>query len=435
MVLDGFTLYTQLQQQFALWLEFGRSLSGNISFLGLTTAQLLVLTGIAGGLPLTQVIVPRLEKWLRQHSQWLPRLRPLLWPLTLAVYLALWHAVVRALDWPDLWVDTAIILCLFWLTPRATRWAWPGRARHLLTGFVWLILALFAVDQFDQVRDALAATFIKIGKEKISILSLIQTSLIIIGLFWALRRGVDWLHHRLSHNAGGNTATLALLSKAINFLGFIFISLIGLNMLGVNLTALAFLVGALGIGLGFGLRAITSNFISGVFLLLDKSIKPGDVIAVDGTYGVVKQMHARYIVMRRRDDVEVLIPNETLMTENVINWSYSNKLLRNDLPLRVSYTADLDLVRRLLLEVAAQQPRVQTTPAPRVLITALGESGVELFLRYWITDPENGLRPVMSELYFGILKAFKANNIHIPYPREVVELVDNRPTSPPAHQK
>jgi small-conductance mechanosensitive channel len=304
-----------------------------------------------------------------------------------------------------------------------------GYLQRYVVVIVWLVLALAAINEVDSLIELLNSFVFAVGKVKITLWEMLKALFTFLVLVWAMRRGTDLLNITLSKRRGVNPAALALFTKSIYVFGIIIILLVTLNVMGVDLTALAFFGGALGIGLGFGLRSITSNFISGIFLLLDKSIKPGDVIQIDNTYGVVKHMNARYMVMRRRDDVEVLIPNETLMVNNVVNWSYSNKLLRQDLKLSVDYATDLDKVRDILVYVARQHPRVVQEPGPRVLITAFGENGIELFLRYWITDPENGLRPVISDLYWGIWEEFKKAGITIPAPQRIVYMddVENMP--------
>jgi small-conductance mechanosensitive channel len=299
-----------------------------------------------------------------------------------------------------------------------------GYLQRYVVGIVWLVLALAAINEVDSLIELLSSFVFAVGKVKITLWEVLKAIFTFLVLVWAMRRGTDLLNLTLSKRRGVNPSALALFTKSIYIFGIIIILLITLNVMGVDLTALAFFGGALGIGLGFGLRAITSNFISGIFLLLDKSIKPGDVIQIDNTYGVVKHMNARYMVMRRRDDVEVLIPNETLMVNNVVNWSYSNKLLRQDLKLSVDYNANLDQVRDILVYVARQHRRVVQDPGPRVLITAFGDNGIDLFLRYWITDPENGLRPVISDLYWGIWEEFKKVGITIPAPQRVVYVDD-----------
>lgn len=316
------------------------------------------------------------------------------------------------------------LVTAFIITPRYVALAVRGYFQRYVMGLVWLILALAALNEVDSLIQLLNSFVFTLGKVKITLWEVMKAIFTFSVLVWGMRRGTDLLNTTLSKRRGINRAALALFTKTIYVFGIILILLITLNVMGVDLTALAFFGGALGIGLGFGLRAITSNFISGIFLLLDKSIKPGDVIQIDNTYGVVKHMNARYMVMRRRDDVEVLIPNETLMLNNVVNWSYSNKLLRQDLKLAVDYRTDLDKVRDIMVYVARQHPRVVQDPGPRVLITAFGDNGIELYLRYWITDPENGLRPLISDLYWGLWEEFKKAGITIPYPQRMVYVAE-----------
>jgi len=204
--------------------------------------------------------------------------------------------------------------------------------------------------------------------------------------------------------------------------------LLGLNAAGLDLTTLNIFTGALGIGLGFGLQAIASNFVSGFVLLMDRSIKPGDVISFTGTtgtstegFGWVQELRGRYVVVRDRDGVETLVPNQNLITNPVINWSYTDPRVRLKLPVRVSYKCDPEKALELLLKAADDQPRILRDPKPVSRMMGFNDYGFDLELRFWIADPQEGVNNVRSEVNRSIWRLFKANDIIIPVAqREVI---------------
>ena len=190
-----------------------------------------------------------------------------------------------------------------------------------------------------------------------------------------------------------------------------------MNTLGVNLSAFAFIGGAIGVGVGFGLQKVVSNLISGVILLLDKSIKPGDVIEVGDSYGRIQSLGARYVSVVTRDGFEYLIPNEDLITQQVINWSFSSKLVRLKIGVGVSYGADIHKAMDLVVEAASGIDRVLTQPGPVCQLKNFGDSSVDLELRIWIADPEKGISNISSALRIAIWDAFQENGIEIPFPQ------------------
>jgi small-conductance mechanosensitive channel len=209
--------------------------------------------------------------------------------------------------------------------------------------------------------------------------------------------------------------------------------LLGIRSAGVDLTALTVLTGAIGIGLGFGLQSIASNFVSGFVLLLDKSIKPGDVISFTGhtgtsteNFGWVQELRGRYVVVRDRDGVDTLVPNQHLITNPVINWSYSDRRVRLKLPVRVSFRDDVELALRVLLEAAACNQRILHEPAPVSRLMQFGDSGMDIELRFWISDPENGVNNVRSDVNRAIWRLFREHGITIPVTQREV-LVREQP--------
>jgi small-conductance mechanosensitive channel len=207
---------------------------------------------------------------------------------------------------------------------------------------------------------------------------------------------------------------------------------IALNAVGIDLTAFAVFSGAIGLGLGFGLQKIVSNLISGVILLLDKSIKPGDVIEIEKTYGWITSLGARYVSVRGRDGREYLIPNEDLITHRVTNWSFSSNLVRLDVPFGVAYDSDLRQVRALAVEAAKLPERVLGTPAPVCHVTEFAESTINLLLRFWIKDPTNGVTNVKGEVMLALWDSFKTHRVDLPPPQRQVWIKELPPI--PANQ-
>lgn len=206
--------------------------------------------------------------------------------------------------------------------------------------------------------------------------------------------------------------------------------LIGIDMLGIDLTALAVFSGAFGLAIGFGLQKTFGNLIAGIILLMDKSIKPGDVISVADSagnegFGQIRKIGIRAISVVTRDQTEYLIPNENLMINQVVNWSYSSRDVRVKAPVGVSYDSDLELVTELLYKAVEETPRILKTPKPRVNIMAFGNSSVDFELRFWITDPEAGMANIRSDVYRRIWQLFHENDIEIPYPQRDINLRGN----------
>ena len=219
------------------------------------------------------------------------------------------------------------------------------------------------------------------------------------------------------------SATLKVLIAKIVRIVLITVAVItAIGSIGIDLSAFAFLGGAIGIGLGFGLQKVVSNFVSGIILLLDNSIKPGDVIEIEGTYGWINNLRARYASVITRDGTEHLIPNEDLITQRVINWSFTDNLVRVRVKVGVSYGSDPHQCIKLILEAANSVERILKDPAPRCLLDGFGDSSIDLELRIWISDPSNGVGGVRSEVLLKIWDIFKANNIEIPFPQRDVHI-------------
>jgi len=222
-----------------------------------------------------------------------------------------------------------------------------------------------------------------------------------------------------------------LIGKIIRISLIIIAALVAMSGLGIDLTALTVLSGAVGVGIGFGLQKVVSNFISGIIILMDQSIKPGDTIELGQTFGWIRELRARFVSVVTRDGREYLIPNEDFITTQVINWSFSDKYVRLDVPFGVSYESNPHEVSRIAIEAAAAVERVDASrKAPVCWMTGFGDSALEFLLRFWITDPQEGLTNIRGKVLLALWDAFEENGINIPFPhREVIMKTPVRVTS------
>ncbi|MEO0420024.1 MAG: mechanosensitive ion channel domain-containing protein [Pseudomonadota bacterium] len=268
---------------------------------------------------------------------------------------------------------------------------------------------------------------ITIGTLRISafdVLLIVGTILAVATIAWFTTRVARAAMRRVKRFDGAQSLLAEkLITIAIWTLAFF----ITVDLIGLDLSALAFFGGAFGLAVGFGMQKTFGNLISGILLLLDKSIKPGDVISVtdqagNEAVGQIRKIGIRAISVITRDQTEHLIPNENLMVNQVVNWSYSSKDVRVKAPVGVSYNSDLDLVTKLLYRAVDETPRVLPKPAPRVNLMGFGNSSVDFEIRFWIEDPESGLANIRSNVYTRVWQLFKENNIEIPYPQRDLHL-------------
>jgi small-conductance mechanosensitive channel len=304
---------------------------------------------------------------------------------------------------------------------------YPSLARGLAI-FVWLVAALNVFGLLVPLVTELDSIGITFGENRISILTIAKGILAFGLLFWLSHIASRMIERRIDTIRQLTPSLRVLLSKIIRVSFIVLAFLIALNTIGIDLTSLAVFSGAVGVGIGFGLQKVVSNFISGIILLLDRSIKPGDVIAIDQTYGWVNKLSARHVSVITRDGKEHLIPNELLITERVENWSYSDRNIRLKIPVRISYQSDPRAALQLMLDAADMTPRVLKTPKPNALMTEFGESSIQLELRAWIDDPVNGIRNICSDLLLNIWDKFKENGIEVPYPQRDIHIKSGKIT-------
>ncbi len=286
----------------------------------------------------------------------------------------------------------------------------------------WTMAALNIVGLLDDTITVLDGVGFTLGTARITLLTLSKGVVLLGVLLWASNILSEFFESRIKNTADLTPSVQVLFAKIFKVSLLAVAMLLAVSATGIDLTAFAVVGGAIGVGIGFGLQKIVSNLVSGVILLLDDSIKPGDVIAVADYYGRVDSLGARYVSVMTRDGVEHLIPNEELIINRVENWSHSNNLLRLRLGVGVHYKSDVDLARTLMFEAAKETPRVLDDPKPNVLMRNFGDNSVDLEIRYWINDPMNGRANVASDVLTRVWHKFAANNIEIPYPQRDIHL-------------
>lgn len=295
---------------------------------------------------------------------------------------------------------------------------------RLVAVSAWTIAALSILGLLTPTMAALDSFGFVIGGLRVTPLLVIKTSVLLMLTLWAANAASDFLDRRVRSSADLTPSIQVLIGKLIRLLLITFAILIVLSTVGIDLSALAFFSGAVGVGLGFGLQKIVSNLVSGIILLADKSIKPGDVITVGDNFGWVELMGARYTAIVTRDGREFLIPNEDFVTQRVINWSYSNDEVRLDVPFGVSYASDPHKVCALAVELAKSVARVLVSPQPVCHLKAFGDFSLNFILRFWIRDPVDGITNVSGQVLLALWDRFKKEGIEIPYPVRDVRIAE-----------
>jgi small-conductance mechanosensitive channel len=374
---------------------------------------------------------PRLEERAREIRGW-PAilrliailLRRLVW-LGFVAFLTIVYVLVQSVGWPasSQLLSTVLLLALAWLVisvvSQAIRSRTLGRV-FAIAGWIYVAATVFGI------TDNVAAVLHSLGFQvtptfRISMLLLLKAILLLSVLFWLAFSIGGFLDQRIQRSQELTPSLRVLAGKVLRITLIVIAAIVWLSAMQVNLTVFTVLSGAIGVGVGFGLQKVVSNLFSGVIILLDRSIKPGDTITVGETFGWIRELRARFVSVVTRDGREYLIPNEDFITHEVINWSYSDDLVRIDVPFGASYEADPHKISAVAIEAAASVPRVVESQRPVCWLTAFGDSSLEFLLRFWIRDPQNGLTNVRGAVLLAVWDAFKANGIGIPYPhREVI---------------
>jgi len=323
------------------------------------------------------------------------------------------------------WISGAIALLSAWIVVRAVTLVIQSEFWSRAAFFIaWPIAVLDVFGLLGPVVEQMQTLALPLGEGQdgkaieISMLDIVRTLIYFVVLFWGANLVSRILQQQIDQINDISPSFKALLGKILNVLLPIIALVIAFQIVGFNIATLAVFSGAVGLGIGLGLQRIVGNFLAGFALVADRSIKPNDIIEIDGNLGRVTSMQARYIALRTRDGTELLIPNERLLTEGVVNWSRSDRVIRLYAPFGVSYsTGDLEQVQRLAVEATGDVDRVVSLPEPTCNLVEFGDSSVNFNVRFWIGDPEEGTENVTSDVLMAIWKALKAKGIEIPFPQ------------------
>ena len=383
---------------------------------------------------LARLLGPHVHAWMRGREGW-PK-----WRMRFLVML---HRRLRliffvALIWPTVWIMQSVTwpsrsylleilasLALAWLVITIlTRFIVNGFIRAVVRYVAWTWVTLGILGLTDEARTLLDSIAIEMGEMRLSLWLILQAVGLIAVLMFAARFVSRTTAAQIRQNKEISPSMQVLAVKFLQVILYGAAFFIGLRAVGVDLTGLAVLSGAIGVGLGFGLQKVVSNLVSGVILLLDRSIKPGDVISLGETFGWINSLGARYVSITTRDGKEYLIPNEDLITGQVVNWSHSNDYVRLDIYFGTAYTDDPHRVRRIAIDAAKGVERVLEIKPPVCHIVGFGDSSVDYILRFWIRDPTGGLTNIRGNVYLALWDAFQENEISIPFPQREVKVLD-----------
>lgn len=400
--------------------------------------QLVILLGLLLLAYLLKTLTKRpFQNWLRDRENWPKwRLRLLVQirnRLTLVYFVILsWSTywIMQQATWPSRShvIGVFATMALAWLVISfVARLVRNKTLRKIVKWSLWAYAAVVALGLIDEVIVFLDSIAIGIGSFRLSMLALIKAFLLILAMMIGARLSTKAITTGLQRNEDISPSVRVLAIKAFQVVIYGAVVLIGVQALGFDLTGLALLTGAIGVGIGFGLQKVVSNLISGVIILLDRSIKPGDVISIGDTFGWIDSLGARYASVVTRDGREYLIPNEDLITNQVVNWSFSDEFVRLDMNFGTSYHSDPHLVRKVACEAAKSVTRVLSgNRAPICHIVGFGDSSVDYTLRIWISDPTAGLTNVQGDVFLALWDAFKENDINIPFPQREMRVLNEQ---------
>lgn len=409
---------------FARWIETRVLTVEN----GIGLAVLALAAGIA--LWVGRAAVPRLlakldhlhlSDWVRTRIHEVARL---LAPLTAALVIWVAQPGLAAIGLsPGILTVAAKLIAAFLLIRVLTALTGVTVLTRILAWIIWAVAALAILGWLDPLAAALDAVAITAGDTRLSLLAIINGMILVALLLWLAAGLASLIEAQLGRVAGISPAAQVLIGKISRIVLTALAVLIGLGSVGIDFTALAVLSGAIGVGIGFGLQKVVSNLVSGIILLLDRSIKPGDVIEIGEAYGWISKLGARYAAIVTRDGKEYLIPNEDLITHQVVNWSFSNRAVRLRIGVGVHYRSDLHRAMALMVEAGQEHPRVLRNPEPVARLIGFGDSAVDLELRVWIEDPEQGVVNVTSDIRLRIWDLFHENGIEFPFPQRDIHIV------------
>ena len=381
-----------------------------------------------------RIFGPRIRAWMASREgwpKWRMRILAIIHRRIFIIFFVvlIWATVVvmREATWPSrsfLLIIVAELSTAWLFVVFVTRLIRSAFLRGIVRYGAWIFVTLAILNLTDEAAALLDSVGFNLGDARLSLLTLVQGTLVVAVLVAVARILTSTATGRIQKNdeISPSMQVLAVKFLQVSFYGIAIY--MGLRLTGIDLTGLAVLSGAIGVGLGFGLQKVVSNLVSGVIILLDKSIKPGDVISLGETFGWINSLGARYVSVVTRDGKEYLIPNEDLITSQVVNWSHSNEFVRLDIYFGTSYEDDPHMVRKLAIEAAQGVDRVLSHRAPVCHIVGFGDSSVDYILRFWIKDPTGGLTNIRGNVYLALWDAFHDNNVSIPFPQREVRVLD-----------
>ncbi|MEE9551606.1 MAG: mechanosensitive ion channel domain-containing protein [Gammaproteobacteria bacterium] len=348
-----------------------------------------------------------------------PLVFPIIWLLTLSLLLL----IAAAADLPYHLIKIAVSLLAAWVIIRLTAGFVKNRIwAKMIAVIAWTVAALNILNLLEPTTEVLDGIAINLGALRISALTVINGLLTLIILLWLAAIVSRLIEQQIKASSDLTPSVKVLISKLIKFTLIIVAVVAAIASVGIDLTVFTVFSGAIGVGIGFGLQKSIANLFSGLVLLMDKSIKPGDVIAIGDTYGWVNTLGARYVSIYTRDGIEHLIPNEQLITQEVQSWSHTNRLIRLRIPIGVHYESDVRKAIELCIESASEVDRILEDPPSVCLLTGFGDSSVDLELRVWINDPQAGTSNVKSEILLKVWDKFHDHKIEIPYPQRDIHI-------------
>ena len=384
---------------------------------------------------LRAVLGPRIREWMGSREnwpKWRMRILVVIHQRLRAIFFVglIWLViyVMREMTWPSRSYILSIIgtLAFAWLAiVFLTRLIKSPALRKFVRYGAWTWATLQILGLLDAAERLLDSVGFSIGDMRFSMLLLVQALVILGALITVARFFATTTATRIRSNEDISPSMQVLIVKGVQIAFYGAAFFFGVRALGIDLTGLAVLSGAIGVGLGFGLQKVVSNLVSGVIILLDKSIKPGDVISLGDTFGWINSLGARYVSVITRDGREYLIPNEDLITGQVVNWSHSNDFVRLDIHFGTAYHDNPHDVRRIAIEAALSVDRVLANRNTVCHIVGFGDSSVDYILRFWIKDPTGGLTNIRGNVFLALWDAFEANGISIPFPQREVKMLNN----------
>lgn len=394
--------------------------------------QIGVLAACLGLAWLVAILVRR--HWIGEGPAWRlghRGLKRLAFPLTALILvlsarpiLAEWHHVNLLSLAVPLLVSLAVIRAVFFILRLSFRGPWLEGFERGFATLAWGVVALHLTGLLPEAIDLLEGIGFTVGKQRLNVWMILQgiAALMATVLIALWIGGAIEARLMLAEGLDSNMrVVLARLAKAVLI---VIAVLIGLPMVGIDLTTLSVFGGALGVGLGFGLQKIAANYISGFIILLDRSIRIGDLIAVGQERGQVTRITTRYTVLKGLTGIEAIVPNEVLVSSVVQNQSYTDTRVRLTLPVQVAYGTDLERAMAVMVGTTVGQPRVLETPPAKAFVVAFADSGINLELTFWLADPEEGSQQLCSDINLAIWHAFQEAGIQIPFPQREVRLLD-----------